>query len=162
MLADPILEGSVHPFVNAILLGMAWLDANRSDPQLDPPARKLRDSSERECAAERRPVVADHLTRNAKLPEHPFKTDLCSGYGRACHGVDGEYISAERVGDRQRIAKRFVAHPEVPFVVSRHRITGPRYFDRPPLDRADATPRLPRSDQSMPRQNLAGRAHRHD
>ena len=39
MLADPILERSVHPFVNAILLGMAWLDANRSDPQLDPPAR---------------------------------------------------------------------------------------------------------------------------
>ena len=39
MLADPILERSVHPFVNAILLGMARLDANRSDPQLDPPAR---------------------------------------------------------------------------------------------------------------------------
>ena len=39
MLADPILECSVHPFVNAVLLGMAWLDANRSDPQLDPPAR---------------------------------------------------------------------------------------------------------------------------
>ena len=36
---NPVLERSVHPFMSAVLLGMAWLDADRSDPQLDPPAR---------------------------------------------------------------------------------------------------------------------------
>src|SRR5438270_14073380 len=67
---NPVLKRAVHPFVSAILLGLAWLDPDRSDPQLDPPAREVCQSSQRARAAEGRPVVADQLARHATLAEH--------------------------------------------------------------------------------------------
>src|SRR3954469_9505575 len=77
VLDNPVLECSVHPFVNAVLLRVPWLDSNGDDSQLDPPAGQLRKPSERMRAAEWRAVVVDHLARNAMLAEDPLKACLC-------------------------------------------------------------------------------------
>ena len=34
------LEGTMHPFMTAILLRLTWLDTQRLDSQLDPPHRQ--------------------------------------------------------------------------------------------------------------------------
>jgi len=82
VLANPVFECSVHPFVNAVLLGLSWLDTNWDDSKLDPPARQLREPSERLRAAEWRAVVADHLARDSILVEHRFEAELCRRHMR--------------------------------------------------------------------------------
>src|SRR5436309_672608 len=75
---NPILERSMHPLMNAVLVRSAWLDSDRNDPQLDPPARKPRQPAERAGTAEWSAVVGDQLSGHSMLA----KDSLEGGLGR--------------------------------------------------------------------------------
>src|SRR5262245_45018173 len=62
------LEGPVHPFVAAIVLGVMGTTPNKPDPQFDPPHGQFREPSQ-PCPGERSPVVTTDCPRQSVLPQ---------------------------------------------------------------------------------------------
>src|SRR5688572_1982650 len=69
------LQGSMHPFVAAVLGRFPRLDPLRLDTQLDPPFRELADAAQ--CKRrERRSVVSANHFRQSSFPKDPLKPIL--------------------------------------------------------------------------------------
>src|SRR5437899_6302204 len=91
---NPVLERSMHPLVNPVLIRSAWLDPDRDDPELDPPSRKLRQPAQRHGAAEWSAVVGDQLPRYSMLAEDSFEDGLGRLHVRRRHRFDGQHVTA--------------------------------------------------------------------
>src|ERR1700693_1131258 len=110
-------EGAVHPFMAAVLLRLARLDALRHDSQLEQPHRQLTESPERD-AGEWNAIIGADRTRQSIVTEHRFET----GPGAVALGsrqpLATEQVAAVVVADRQRIAALAVAEPELALGIS--------------------------------------------
>src|SRR5512140_478336 len=67
-----LLQRAVHPFMDAILLRVTWLDELGVDAQLDPPHRQVRQSAQ--CVGgERDAVVGANTAGKPESAEKPSK-----------------------------------------------------------------------------------------
>src|ERR1700674_4036339 len=154
------LERAVHPFLTAVLLGLARLDALRPYPELEEPPRELAQSTERNTG-ERDTIVSADRVRQSILTEHRLEAGAGAAALRPIQTLATEQIATVVVADRQRIAALSVAEPELALEVGapdiiRFAYRGKRLRVRRHLGTAPTT----RNHQAMPLQNLAHRAYR--
>src|SRR4051812_39751744 len=114
---NPLFESAVHPLVDAVLLRTAWVDADRNDPQLDPPPRQLRQTTQGDAAAERRSAVGDHLSRQAMFTEDPLEGLPSRFHVRRAHRPGVEHVTAEGISHGQRIAERPIEQSKLTFEI---------------------------------------------
>lgn len=112
-----LLQGQVHAFVAAVLLGVSWLDALDGDAEPEPPDGELGEVEEPVGAAEGHAIIGPDGERQAALLEELLE------------GRDGEVLPgrverlAEQeeargvVGDGERVAVAAVAELELAFEV---------------------------------------------
>src|SRR5277367_330272 len=97
-----LLQRAMHALVPPVLLGMSRLNPLRHNPQLDPPHRQPRQSSNRR-RGKRRSVVSPDRLRQAIFAERGFEDRLHPRRVRVLHRLAAQQIAAVRVADRQRI-----------------------------------------------------------
>src|SRR5438477_10026810 len=90
---NPILERSMHPLVNRVLIRSTWLNADRHDPQLDPPSRKLREPAERDGATEWSAAVGDQLPGHSVLAKDSFQGGLGRLHVRGGHRLERRHVT---------------------------------------------------------------------
>src|SRR6266853_3188603 len=152
-------ERAVHPFMAAVLLRLARLDALRHDAELEQPHRQLTESTERD-AGEWNAIIGADRTRQSIVTEHRFET----GPGAAALGprqpLATEQVAAVVVADRQRIAALAITEPELAFEVGTPDVVRSAHRSKRLRLRwhLGSVP-TPRHHQTVPLQNLAHRTH---
>src|SRR5579859_6019938 len=118
-----MLQRPVHPLVTAILSGFSWLDPLRPDSKLDQPNRERREPT-RGSRSERRPVVRPNrkwhpvfVKGRAKDQARLLKVGLSQPFA-------ANEISAEGIGNRQRIAADMILRPKPALEVSAPHLVG--------------------------------------
>src|SRR5918993_1162127 len=110
------LQGSMHPFVAAVLGRFPRLDPLRLDAQLDPPFRELTDASQCQGRERRSVVGADHF-RQPSFSKDPLKPILHFLLPRSLKRATQKQIPREVVTNGQRITAATVAQQKVSFKV---------------------------------------------
>src|SRR6185503_13355755 len=111
-----VLERLVHPFVSPVLGRLAWLDADRMDPQTDPPHGEPRQATDA-LTSERNAVVAEDLQGQTVFAE-PLGEDSLNPYVFCgFQSTAAEQIATLPVAQRQRKAVPPVPCLELAFEV---------------------------------------------
>src|SRR4029078_394183 len=106
-----------HPFMPAVLLGMAWGDPFQVDAETEPPDRQFTQAIEGMPGGKWQPVVGPNSVWQAEFLKRPLEDRkgefLLGGRQRlAC-----QQIPAREIRDRERIAVPTIAEQELAFIV---------------------------------------------
>src|SRR5688572_22962912 len=110
------LQGSMHPFVAAVLGWFPRLDPLRLDAQLDPPFRELTDAAQCKRSERRSVVSADHF-RQPGFAKDPLKPILHFLVSRSLERPTQKQIAREVVANGQRITAATITQQKVSFKV---------------------------------------------
>ena len=112
------VQNTVHSFMAAVLLGLAWLDELGDDTQANPPGRELRETGDG-VAGEGVPVVGADALGQTVLAEEV--TELPDGLleVQAQHSVALEQEASVAVLDGKRVAEFAVQIAELSLEIGR-------------------------------------------
>jgi hypothetical protein len=97
-----LLEGTMYPFMPAVLLRVSWLDALRHNSQLDPPHGQRRQSTSA-YRGERRAVVSADSQRQAVFPKNALKNRTYMGIIRLGENLAAQEHAGAGIADGQGI-----------------------------------------------------------
>src|SRR5438876_6450213 len=97
------LQGTVHPFMPAVLVRAPGLDELRQDAETDPPRRELRQAGQR-GRGERHAVVAANPPRQPILMEQPREDGLGLVASGRRQGLATQEVATKAIGHGQWIA----------------------------------------------------------
>jgi hypothetical protein len=118
------LQGEMHAFMTAILLGMAGLNAFDANAQAQPPDGEFAQVEQSVGGCEGHAIIAADVSGQAAFLEKPLKC----GEGEVFTG-GGESFAAQQVttgviGDGERVAVLAVAQQELAFVIGAPELVG--------------------------------------
>src|SRR5208337_2195712 len=119
---DLATDVTVHPFVAAVFLGMAWANAVQTYAEEHPPGRESSEAKQTVIGSERRTVVAANGSRKSVVREKALKL---ASYGIGCgggHCAYREYEAAIGIPDGERLASLAIAGPPPTLKVDRPQI----------------------------------------
>jgi hypothetical protein len=98
-----LLEGTMQPFMSAVLFRVTLLDALRHNSQLGPPHRKRRQSPSTR-RGEGRPIVSTNSQRQPVLPEDPLEHGPYMGIIRLGENLAAKEHAGAGIADSQGVA----------------------------------------------------------
>ena len=134
------LQGSVHPLMTWILLGMSGLDLQRLDPEPDPPHRQPR-QSRHSVTGKGGPIIRDNRPGQPTGSENLPKDLLHRSSRRRREGATGQQIAALIVGNGERITVASILGAKFTLEVRREHLMGSHHsqLQRSPGGRSMAT-----------------------
>src|SRR5436305_6684221 len=104
-----LLQRPMHPFVPAILLRVARLNALQANSQLEPAHREARQASQRAGAGKRTAIVRPYRLRQPVLLKQPLEHRPSQRLGHRVQSLHSQQETAVPIADRQWVAPVTVA-----------------------------------------------------
>src|SRR5260370_21171512 len=118
------LQGEMHAFVTAIVLGMARLDPFDADTQAEPPDGEFAQMEQGVSGSKRDTVVTANVGGQAALLKKPFEGGKRVVFASGRERLAAQEISAGMIGDGEWVTVLAVAQQELALIVGTPELVG--------------------------------------